>query len=194
MNWLKKKLFNWAAESVGEIEDAVHHPLYGITNYTADVYPGYITRGSWPSPKKLADLKAAGIKVIVNLCSERNQDKDVKKAKLEAVNIPFEDNTVPTHDQVISFINWPNLDAPVYVHCEQGKGRTGCMVAAFRVLIQGWTPEAALKEAMDFGLRVPAQIDFVKSLGRKPERTTGSLGPGAPTRADRFRGKDPGPS
>jgi hypothetical protein len=26
MNWLKKKLFNWAAESVGEIEDAIHHP------------------------------------------------------------------------------------------------------------------------------------------------------------------------
>jgi hypothetical protein len=45
MNWLKKKLFNWAAESVGEIEDAIHHPLYGISDYTADVYYGYLTRG-----------------------------------------------------------------------------------------------------------------------------------------------------
>jgi protein tyrosine/serine phosphatase len=192
MNWLKKKLFNWAAESVGEIEDAIHHPLYGIHDYTADVYYGYLTRGSWPSSKKLAELRAAGIKTIVNLCSERNQDKDVKKAKLQAINIPFEDNTVPSAEQVTTFINMPDLASPVYVHCEEGKGRTGCMVAAFRVLIQGWTPEAALKEAMDFGLRVPAQIDFVRSLGKKPARTTGSLGPGAPTRA--YRGKDPGPS
>jgi protein tyrosine/serine phosphatase len=173
---IKKKIFNWAAESVGEVEDAIHHPLYGIKEYTAAVCSSdpRLSRGSWPSSKKLADLKAQGFTTVINLCSERVQDKAVKRAKLQSINIPVEDNTVPTETQVQAFLD-DVLDSTgeTYVHCEQGKGRTGCMVAAFRVRLMNWTVEAALKEAKDFGLRTPCQIEFIQNLAPKKLHDTG---------------------
>lgn len=39
------------------------------------------------------------------------------------------------------FLDFANDPAhqPTYVHCEAGKGRTGCAVACYRMAIQGWT-------------------------------------------------------
>ena len=52
----------------------------------------------------------------------------------------------------------------MYVHCEQGIGRTGCVVAAYRVRVQGWTPEAAVDEACAHGLKMPCQQEWIRGL------------------------------
>lgn len=39
---------------------------------------------------------------------------------------------------------------PVLVHCELGKARTGVVIAAYRIVAQGWTYEAALAEAQRY--------------------------------------------
>jgi len=39
---------------------------------------------------------------------------------------------------------------PVLVHCELGKSRTGVVVAAYRIVAQGWSYEAALAESRKF--------------------------------------------
>lgn len=39
---------------------------------------------------------------------------------------------------------------PVLVHCSAGAQRTGCAVALFRSVIEGWDDETALREAEDF--------------------------------------------
>ena len=40
-------------------------------------------------------------------------------------------------------------NAPVFVHCRNGSDRTGTMVAAYRVVVQGWSKEAAIREMRD---------------------------------------------
>ena len=40
---------------------------------------------------------------------------------------------------------------PVFVHCAHGADRTGFMVAAYRVVEQGWTVEEAVAEMHNFG-------------------------------------------
>jgi hypothetical protein len=160
------RLVSGAAEELGEAEERVGGPLYPVTAYAADVYPGVLIRGSWPSKERLVAMWGRGVRAVVNLCSERVQDEEVRAAGLRPINIPIRDNTVPTQQQVTDFLLAVDFRAPVYVHCEAGKGRTGCMVAAFRVLVQGWEPRAALDEAERFGLGVPAQRDWILGLGK----------------------------
>src|SRR5438128_2719741 len=62
--------------------------------------------------------------------------------------------------QFLDFANDP-ANQPTYVHCEAGKGRTGCAVASYRMGIQGWTDAQALEDAKKFGLQLESQITFL---------------------------------
>jgi hypothetical protein len=158
------RIVNGAGEELGEAEERVGGPLYALSAYAADVEAGVLARGSWPSQAALTSLWVRGFRTVVNLCAERVQDLDVLRAGMAPVNIPVRDNTVPTELQVQVFLNAVARGRPVYVHCEAGKGRTGCMIAAYRVLVQHWTPERALAEAKAFGLGMPCQRDWILAL------------------------------
>ena len=41
--------------------------------------------------------------------------------------------------------------APLLVHCQHGADRTGLMSALYRVAVQGWTKEEALREMTEGG-------------------------------------------
>jgi hypothetical protein len=53
-------------------------------------------------------------------------------------------------DAVAALIEADRSGVVTLVHCSAGTQRTGGVVAAFRMLYQGWTPEAALDEARRF--------------------------------------------
>ena len=40
---------------------------------------------------------------------------------------------------------------PVYVHCKAGQNRTGFVIATYRMVYQGWTPEEAVHEMRVYG-------------------------------------------
>jgi protein-tyrosine phosphatase len=40
---------------------------------------------------------------------------------------------------------------PVLVHCKHGSDRTGVVVAAYRIVVQGWSKEDAIRELRDGG-------------------------------------------
>jgi protein tyrosine phosphatase (PTP) superfamily phosphohydrolase (DUF442 family) len=159
---LLRRLVNGMAEEYGELEEKAHRPLWPAKSYIS-VVDEHLHRGSWPSVETLSRLKASGFRTVINLCSERNQDAEVHAAGLEPINIPVRDNTNPTPSQIATFLTTVNTSGPVYVHCEAGKGRTGCMVATYRIKVQGWTPQSALAEALKFGLGMPCQEELILS-------------------------------
>jgi protein tyrosine/serine phosphatase len=56
------------------------------------------------------------------------------------------------------------LDAskrPVLVHCAHGEERTGAVIAAYRVVAEGWDPAAAEKEALDLGFGFDDLAEFL---------------------------------
>ena len=63
--------------------------------------------------------------------------------------------------QFLDFANAP-ANQPTYVHCEAGKGRTGCAVACYRMAIQNWTAEQAIEDGKKFGLQLESQISWLR--------------------------------
>jgi protein-tyrosine phosphatase len=161
------KIGSELAAGLGEAEKLVGRPLYPIHWYLAEVDEGKLYRGSWPDAKHLCGLKAMGVMESINLCAERSQDEVIHSAGLLPFDIPIVDNTAPTERDVAVMLLIVKLSGgPVFIHCEQGQGRTGCMVAAYRVLVNGWKTEDALAEARHFGLRLESQEAFILGLGK----------------------------
>jgi len=59
----------------------------------------------------------------------------------------------PNEQDVVKFLRIVTTPSqqPVLVHCAQGSDRTGMMVAIYRIVVQGWSKDDALKEMIDGG-------------------------------------------
>jgi protein-tyrosine phosphatase len=112
-------------------------------------------RGAQPEGRDYTDLAALGVKTIVNLTSydaEPNEKSLTEQAGMRYVQIPMTGHVPPTAAQIGQFLGIVNNAAsqPVYVHCVEGKHRTGVMTAAYRIATDGWTPDQAFKEMKQY--------------------------------------------
>ncbi len=112
-------------------------------------------RGAQPEGRDYTDLKALGVKTIVNLTSddaEQDEKSMTEAAGMSYFQIPMTTHTPPTAAQLSEFLQIVNDPAnqPVYVHCVGGRHRTGVMTATYRMTHEGWTAEQAFKEMKDY--------------------------------------------
>lgn len=129
--------------------------------------------GGQPRLEHLAKLKAEGVKAIINLRqpSEHRADEEEAKAKelgLRYFNIPvvYRD---PKEEQATEFLRITDDPAnrPVFIHCTAAI-RVGAFWLIRRVLRDGWTFEAAEKEAEKVGLRESPHLkEFAKNYIEK---------------------------
>lgn len=122
------------------------------------VKPGVLYRSSQPDYDGWEWLaEKYGIRTVVDLRRPeedaswfQKQEKFCRHKGISIVNIPLAgDGSAPTPEQIRQFLQIVNDPArqPVMVHCEVGVARTGVMVAAYRMIVDGWTYEQALDEA-----------------------------------------------
>src|SRR3954470_3956065 len=121
----------------------------GVDNF-ARVNPSFY-RGAQPTDEGLKQLKAMGIKTVVDFRSYHSTHKQVEAAGMTAVEIPLKADlgSVPPDDGELKRFFDVVLDParqPVYIHCAFGKDRTGTMAAVYRLEIDGWTADEALQE------------------------------------------------
>lgn len=68
---------------------------------------------------------------------------------------------------------------PVLVHCQHGADRTGTMTAVYRIAVQGWSKEEAIREMRDgsFGFHGIWQnlVAWIKSLDLETLRKESGL-------------------
>ena len=108
-------------------------------------------RGAQPEPEGLVNLKAMGIKTVVNLRSMHSDEDEIEEAgmtgKLDYLHIKI--NTFrPKEKHVLQFLR-VMVDPkrhPVFVHCKHGADRTGTMAAFYRIVFEGWSKQEALEE------------------------------------------------
>ncbi|MCC6124509.1 MAG: dual specificity protein phosphatase family protein [Pirellulales bacterium] len=111
-------------------------------------------RGAQPEETGYEELAKMGIKTVICL-RETDPDREaIKRVKLECIHIPVK-TWNPTKDQVVQFLKaaTDKRKQPIYVHCRHGSDRTGTMCAIYRVAVESWSKEDAIREMTkgDFG-------------------------------------------
>jgi protein tyrosine phosphatase (PTP) superfamily phosphohydrolase (DUF442 family) len=137
-----------------------HGPLElpGITLKNFGVVDGHIFRGGQPSEEEYVQLKALGVKAVIDLrldAKSRSRER-AEAAGLTYINIPIDGHGTPTDDQAVAFIKAVDgAGGSVYVHCAGGRHRTGSMIAVYRMTHNGWNIDKAYgeMEAYDFYTR-----------------------------------------
>ena len=114
-------------------------------------------RGGYPKPEGYTRLKELGIKTIINLSDDREhvaQEKELaKRLGFHFVHIPLSVYRWPEDEKVLKFLKTV-LDPqaqPVFVHCSNGRDRTGAMIAVVRTIVEGKGPKEGYKEALAHG-------------------------------------------
>lgn len=152
-------------------------PPAGLPNFH-QVAPG-IYRGAAPTVQGLSTLKARKIHTIIDL---RISPRLVKQEKERAqalgftwINLPM-GSEPPTQKQVATLLA-TLAKAPketVFVHCQHGADRTGCMLGIYRVVVQGWTFPQAWAEMRRYGFnpRWTKLTEAVRSRAKKASANT----------------------
>ncbi len=126
--------------------------LIGVGNF-GEVTPK-LYRGGQPRPAGLEALARMGVNIVVDvrLTGRDKERKEVEKLGMQFVEIPWH-CLFPKDESFVRFLTLlrENPGKKVFVHCRYGDDRTGMMIAAYRMAVEGWTPEEARKEMEKFG-------------------------------------------
>jgi protein tyrosine phosphatase (PTP) superfamily phosphohydrolase (DUF442 family) len=134
-------------------------------------------RGAQPGEQGLSELKKLGITTIIDLRGEDREKIQWERRHAESlgmrfVYIPVSGWSAPTDQQVSEFLSAFRSDSQqkIFVHCRFGSDRTGVFVATYRMAIEKWTADQAIKEMYFFGFNGfwhPAMKSFIRDF---PER------------------------
>lgn len=129
---------------------AVKLDQQGLRNFyrvTTNLY-----RGAQPAKEGMAELKAMGIKTVVDLRAFHSDKEKLGNTGLAYERFHVEPWRAEDED-VIRFLKiaTDTNNLPVFVHCEHGADRTGVMCAMYRIAVCGWTKDEAIAEMTQGG-------------------------------------------
>jgi protein tyrosine/serine phosphatase len=122
----------------------------GIENFgmvTPSLY-----RGGQPTTEGFRELKQLGVTIVVSFRHEKGENslerRTVESLDMRFISLPWNAFDAPTDGQVRAFLELlrDNPDKRIYVHCQQGRDRTGTMIALYRIAADHWCPDSAVAE------------------------------------------------
>jgi protein tyrosine phosphatase (PTP) superfamily phosphohydrolase (DUF442 family) len=141
------------------------------------VVPGTLVRGGQPDARGFRALRDSyGLAAVVNLndATCESEAAVVTGLGMSYVALPS-DARRPEATKVLAFLRAVEQFAEkgaVYVHCRHGMDRTGLAVAAYRVAVEGWDANRAVRElrahqAFPHELMFPRLPSFVHKIYRE---------------------------
>lgn len=111
-------------------------------------------RGAQPKEQDFKDLKALGVKTVIDLQDSPTsyEKRAVEGLGMRYVNIPMSDSSYPKQESIDAFLKLVSDPATgvMYVHCAGGRHRTGVMGAVYRFNVNHWTYDQAYAEMKDY--------------------------------------------
>lgn len=126
------------------IEWAQKVELNGLNNFFK--VDENLYRAEQPRTKDMVALQKFGIKTILNLRLLKDDKYEARETTMALRHVSV--NTLKmSYDEILEAIKViDNSEKPILIHCLHGSDRTGTVVAAYRIVKQGWTKEAAINE------------------------------------------------
>lgn len=111
-------------------------------------------RGAQPDESDYKDLKALGVKTVIDLQDHPTnyEKRDVEALGMRYVNIPMSDSSYPKEESINAFLKLVNDPATgvFYAHCAGGRHRTGVVGAIYRFNVNHWTYDQAYAEMKEY--------------------------------------------
>jgi len=108
-------------------------------------------RGAQPSVAGFRELAALGVHTVLDLAGGAD-DRYAADGTVKLLHVPM--SAWGLHDDLVlkalRIMTAPE-NRPLMVHCAHGADRTGALVALYRVVVQGWTKEQAVREMNEGG-------------------------------------------
>ena len=127
-------------------------------------------RSAQPTAAGMRKLQQLGIKTVVNLRSFHSDREKLKGSGLGYERLYLK-TWHPEWDDAREFLKIATdpQRQPVLVHCQHGADRAGAMCAIYRIVVQGWTKDEAVREMREGGFgfhevwrNLPAWIEKLK--------------------------------
>ncbi|MFJ5300689.1 dual specificity protein phosphatase family protein [Pseudomonas sp. NPDC088368] len=115
---------------------------YNLYQMTPTLY-----RSRQPDAAAQPLLKQLGVATVLDFIKE-SDSKWLSDPSVAQVQIPLQTVHVDDADiiQSLRAIQTAQEKGPVLMHCKHGLDRTGLVAAMYRIVVQGWTKQAALDE------------------------------------------------
>jgi protein tyrosine/serine phosphatase len=108
-------------------------------------------RSEQPDSQAMDDLEKFGVRRVLNLRQFNDDNDEAEETDLQLFHVPFNAAMIKEVYVVESLKIITSSDEPILVHCWHGSDRTGTIVAMYRIVVQGWTKEAAIDELKNGG-------------------------------------------
>lgn len=115
--------------------------LYKVSN---DVY-----RSEQPNRKEMKKLEEFGVYTVINFRNNSNDNRFGKKTNLILIDLPINTWNISNADILNALNEIQKAKKPVLLHCLHGSDRTGAVIAAYRMVINNWSREDAIKEFLE---------------------------------------------
>lgn len=113
-----------------------------------EVDPGKVYRSAQPDNNSVPSLQALGIKTVLDLRYHHNDQALLKHSNIQADSLSMLAHDISVKELTDALRKIRHAKKPVLIHCQHGADRTGAVIAAYRIIEQGWSKNEAIKEML----------------------------------------------
>ena len=123
-----------------------------------------VFRSEQPNKREMQELEAFGIRTVLNLRRLHSDDGEAKNTSLELKRVKMSAGKITVAQVTEALKILRDAEGSVLVHCAFGSDRTGAVIAAYRIVVHGWSKAEAIDELLHGGYGFHRRYDNIPRL------------------------------